>query len=157
MKDADTVKQFLDTIPHYYAIPNPLLLAYTTINYTNKSDFPQEPELITEVNFTLLISTSKELIIAARALREFYHFYTIPSEWIKIPEKTSDPLISNKQIPKSNEEINTFISTKDPQSTIHFPITDQEDILAAIQLLQQYFKFNNLPNFIFSIQDLPPP
>ena len=80
MEDTDTVKQFLNTIPHYYAIPNPLPLAYTIINYTDKPDLPQEPELITEVNLTLPISTPKKLIIAARALCEYYHFYSIPLE-----------------------------------------------------------------------------
>ena len=80
MEDANTVKQFLNTIPHYYAIPNTLLLAYTIINYTDKPDLLQEPELIIEVNLTLSISTHKELIIVARALREYYHFHSIPSE-----------------------------------------------------------------------------
>ena len=40
IEDADAVKQFLNTISHYYAIPNPLPLAYTKINYTDKPDLP---------------------------------------------------------------------------------------------------------------------
>ena len=45
---------------------------------------PAEAEHITEVNLTLSINTTKELVIASRALREYYFFYKISESWIQI-------------------------------------------------------------------------
>jgi len=98
------------------------------------------------------------LSIAARALRKFYYFHTIPDEWIDIPKKkTSETTSDNRQIPNNNEDLNNILKTKEPSTNIQFPITDQSYIPQAIEIIRQYFDCNNIPNFLFAVNDLPPP
>ena len=98
--------------------------------------------------------TPKELTIAARALRKHYYFYTIPEEQIQISTKNTD---TSRQIPNTNEELNKVLQLKDPDTILHFPITDQTNIANAIELLKQYFDLDNVPNFNFAVNNLPPP
>ena len=154
----DDVHQFYQNIPTYYHLPDPLPLKYVNFNYTERLNLPQDSDLIYEVNLTLPIATPKELLTAARALRKFYYFHTIPDEWIDIPKKkTSETTSDNRQIPNNNEDLNNILKTKEPSTNIQFPITDQSYIPQAIEIIKQHFDCNNIPNFLFAVNDLPPP
>ena len=154
MNNTKDIQHFFEVIPDYYQISDPLLSAYANTNYTDRPDLPNNYNLVTKVNLTVPIMTPKELIIAARALRKHYYFHTIPEEWIQIPTTNID---TSRQIPNTNEELNKVLQLKDPDTIIHFPITDQTNIANAIELLKQYFDFDNVPNFIFAVNDLPLP
>ena len=153
----DDIQQFFQTIPTYYHLPDPLPLKYANFNYTEKQDLPQEFNQVTKVNLTLPIMTPKELTIAARALKKYYYFHKIPEEWIKIPKKTQEKINLDRQLPNNNEELNNLLKEKDPTTDIKFPITDQSNIFQAIELLKQHFDLDNIPNFLFTVNDLPPP
>ena len=154
----DDVHQFYQNIPTYYYLPDPLPLKYVNFNYTERPNLPQDSNLIYEVNLTLPIATPKELSIAARALRKFYYFHTIPDEWIDIPKKkTSETTSDNRQIPNNNEDLNNILKTKEPATNIQFPITDQSYIPQAIEIIKQHFDCNNISNFLFAVNNLPPP
>ena len=78
LQTAEEVDLFLKKIPPIYSIPTPLPKTYCDFNYTELPDLPEDAKLVTAVNLTLPISTSKELSIAAKALHEHYYFHTIP-------------------------------------------------------------------------------
>lgn len=128
IQDKQTALDFIEEIPHYFKIPDPLPLEYVSINYTNKLDLPTDLEKITEVNLTLPISTSKELIIAVRALREHYFFHKIPTKWIQIENKDSKRNKDSNRLPGTPEELNKILKEKKPSSEITFPITDPNEI-----------------------------
>jgi len=48
--DTNTYLDFLQNIPRYYAIPEPLPEAYINFNYTNKPVLPTDPKLVEKVN-----------------------------------------------------------------------------------------------------------
>ena len=50
------------------------------INLTNKPQLPTDPNLITELNLTLPITSPKILVETARQLRTYYFFYQLPTE-----------------------------------------------------------------------------
>jgi hypothetical protein len=157
IENMNDIQQFFQTVPTYYQLPDPLPVKYANFNYTEKQDLPQDFNQVTKVNLTLPIMTPKELTIAARALKKFYYFHKIPEEWIKIPKKPQE-INLDRQLPNTNEELNNLLKTKENLITdIIFPITDQSNIFQAIELLKQHFDLINIPNFLFNVNDLPPP
>ena len=80
MKDKETVLHFLEILPSTYKVPTPLPKDYCECNYTELPELPNDPKDVTAINLTLPISSPKELTIAARALRAYYFFHSIPQE-----------------------------------------------------------------------------
>src|SRR5690348_16967698 len=87
LQNKEEVDTFIKSISPIYSIPIPLPKTYCNFNYTDLPDLPEDAKLVTHVNMTIPISTSKELSIAAKALYEHYYFHTIPQSWINIEKK----------------------------------------------------------------------
>ncbi|CAG8808144.1 44146_t:CDS:1, partial [Gigaspora margarita] len=121
-----------------------------------RPDLPTDPELIIYVNLTLSIKTSKELTIAAWALKEYYFFYSIPEKWIEIPKRTvevTEKIKLTDNIKKTNE----IIKKNDSSSDITFPITEQKLIPMATKLLVCLFVFDYISDFYFEVIFYPSP
>ena len=153
--DTNTYLDFLQNIPRYYAISEPLLEAYINFNYTDKPELPLDSKLVEKVNLTLPISTPRELVIAARALRTHYFFRFIPKEWIDIPPKIVDP--DNNVFPETVEQLNEQIQLRDLQSKWIFPLDKQEEFPEAVDFLRRNFLVDTIPEFVFNITSFPPP
>src|SRR5437868_854388 len=111
----------------------------------NKRRLPADP---------LQLKLKEQFIFPMNNTKDIQHFYTIPEEWIQIPTTNID---TSRQIPNTNEELNKVLQLKDPDTITHFLITNQTNIANVIELLKQHFDLDNVPNFIFAVNDLPPP
>ena len=155
ISDKDAYQQFIQMLPRYYAIPEPLPQTYVNFNYTNKPALPTDPELVTKTNLTLPIATPKELVIAARALREHYFFWAIPKDWIQIPDKETNT--NDNGFPKTIEQLNEQIQQRNLPTKWKFPVERQEEFPEAADFLRRTFLVENIPEFVFKIESFPPP
>ena len=153
--DQNTYTHFLQVIPRYYALPEPLPEAYISFNYTDKPELPTDPALVTKINLTLPIATPKELVTAARALREHYFFRAIPKDWIQIPDKQTG--INDNGFPATIEQLNQQIQQRNLPTKWKFPIDKQEEFPEAADFLRRTFLVETIPEFVFTISSFPPP
>src|SRR6185437_9346562 len=111
--------KFIQQIPNYYKIPTPLPKTYVDINYTDLEDLRTK---VSKVNLTIPIVNKKELMLAVKALREFYFFYRLPESWVKIEDKKGKNKEEDASFPGNPEELNQSLNQKLSENTIIFPI-----------------------------------
>src|SRR6185437_11654938 len=130
IKNKEEALSFIQAIPSYYRKPNPMLRNYIDVNYTELEDLPKDWNKVDKVNLTLPISNMKELRIAIQVLREYYFFYRIPEDWIKIKEakELNKNEANTKKLPSDLEELRKDLKQKQPDCQLAFPITRQKEI-----------------------------
>ena len=154
----ETAIRFIEQIPSFYRVVTPLPREYIGVNYTSLEDLPVNWEDVTKVNLTLPITNTKELMIAVKALREFYFFWKIPEDWIQIREKENDKKTKDEErFPTSIEKLNEELQNKNIIDCPKFPIEEQEEVIEAINLLQETFRIETIPEWVFNIKELPEP
>jgi len=160
MTTKEEVNDFLETIPYYYNLPEPLPLAYANFNYTYKPTLPEQVNEVVLVNITTPIKSRKELVIAAQALREHYYFHKIPESWIEIGATELTTKLTrdgNPYLPSTQKELEQ--SLKDRNITdIEIPIKKHQKIESTVDQLHEKFIFANTPSYLFDhLEDLPQP
>ncbi|CAG8794963.1 32349_t:CDS:2, partial [Gigaspora margarita] len=133
----DTVKTYLNNkrkALQKFQIPEPLLLSYTNINYTDKPNLSEDPKHIIGIGLVTLIRDPKTLVIMAWRLWKLYFFHKLPEHWIEIKELTGTSTKYKK--PVLSNDLNTLLeklcNTKD---TLHIPITDYSKLNDTLEWL----------------------
>src|SRR6185295_15098207 len=103
---------------------------------------PEDASAVTLVNLTLPISTSKELSIAVKALREHYYFHAIPQSWIQIEKKEKQLEIGSTlpKLPSTLEQLQLALEQKQI-TNIHIPIRKHHNIQLVMETLRQNFAY----------------
>ena len=93
-------------------------------------------------------------MIAVKALREFYFFHRLLESWVEMEDKKENkPEVES--FPGNPEELNQSLNQKSPDNMIIFPITNQEKIPEALEVLRANFAIRTIPDWVFNIQELP--
>ncbi|CAG8806117.1 22317_t:CDS:1, partial [Gigaspora rosea] len=61
------------------------------------------------------------------------------------------------KLPNTVEELKQQIKQRNLQTTLNFPITNQKEILSAIDFLKQNLELEVIPDFTFQLTSLLPP
>ena len=99
--------------------------------------------------------TPRELIIAARALREHYFFQLLSEDWIQISKRNVEEI--GNRLPNTVEELKQQIEQRNLQTILNFSITKQKEILSAIEFLKQNLVLESIPDFAFQLTFLLSP
>ena len=153
----ETALRFLEAIPSFYRITTPLPKSYIGINYTSLKDLPAKPEEVEEVNLTVPIKSTKELMIAVKALREHYFFWKIQDTWIQIENKDKDKDKLLGDFPTNIADLNRNLQERNIVNCPKFPITEQEEVSKAINLLYETYNPETIPDWVFDLKELPAP
>ena len=115
------------------------------------------PEEVDEVNLTTPIKSTKKLMIAVKALREYYFFWKIPDEWIQIENKDKNKDKSLGDLSANIEDLNKNLQERNIVNCPKFPITEQEEVSEAINLLHEIYNPETIPDWVFELKELPAP
>ena len=64
---------------------------------------------------------------------------------------------NTKKFPSDLEELKKDLKQKQPDCQLVLPITRQEEIPEAIKIIQENYIIENIPEWVFQIEELPEP
>ncbi|CAG8562484.1 16835_t:CDS:2, partial [Racocetra fulgida] len=130
IKDKTSALQFIAEIQREFRTPEPLSKNYVEVNYTKKPDLPLDYSQIKEMNLTIPITSSKQLVNIARELHIHYFFHKIPPSWIQIQTKETGTTSKDTKppLPVTIEELQNQLITLDPGLQLQLPIKAYKDI-----------------------------
>ncbi|CAG8650681.1 10357_t:CDS:2, partial [Paraglomus brasilianum] len=164
--DAKHFKEHIEKLRTVYAfktLPNDYIIS--------KKRLPKDPkDLHLAVTFSFPIDNKESLANFLHAVPRYYAIPNpLPKEYINFnyidkPELPTDPSLVEKKVeetenklPNTIKELKQLIEQKNLQTTLNFPISNQEKIPSAIEFLKQDLALDSIPDFAFKFTSFPSP
>ncbi|RIB15374.1 hypothetical protein C2G38_2039428 [Gigaspora rosea] len=111
-----------------------------TVNPTEKPELPWDPRDVKEVNLTIPITSTGQLVEVMKSLRPLYYFHQIPETWIEIKrnQNLSEEAEKNQKemkidMPESLEEVQSYLKSNSiDKDLIDIPITQHKQVKNTI-------------------------
>ncbi|CAG8794036.1 33764_t:CDS:1 [Gigaspora margarita] len=132
------MRNFIIEVIDEYHILKTLPSLYTEINFTNKPEFPWDFKKIREIELSIPITSSKELVTTTRKLQKFYFFCQLPQSWLKLSAKEQSLSVNPNKKLKLPTDLETFKKIIDktlPDLSTDLPISDYKKVIPTIDAL----------------------